>query len=71
MITHIGIVAGEIWSLLEECGDMDLKELMKKIKEQGLDIDKESLLMSLGWLAREGHLLVRKEEGGYAVCLRD
>ncbi len=71
MITQIGIVAGEIWSLLEEYGDMFLTELMERIKEQNLEIKKEVVLMSLGWLAREGHLIVRDDNGGYTICLKD
>ena len=70
MITQIGIIAGEIWSLLEDHGDMPLKELIQKIKSVGLEFDEEMVLMSLGWLAREGHLLVRKEKD-YTICLKD
>ncbi len=71
MITHIGIVAGEIWTLLEEYGDMELKQLLAKIEEQKLNIEKEVVLMTLGWLAREGHLIVRREGDDYTICLKE
>ena len=65
MITEIGIVAGEIWRFLEEKEKVVLEELFKKI-----DKPKELILMSLGWLAREGHVILEKEENTYNVRLR-
>ena len=65
MITEIGIVAGEIWHFLDKEGKTDLFGLC-----QGIDKPEELILMSLGWLAREGHVLVRVEEDGYRVSLK-
>ena len=64
MITKIGIVAGEIWHYLEEHGPCQLSEMASKI-----DKPKDVILMSLGWLAREGHVVVEGEED-YKVSLR-
>ena len=67
MITEIGIVAGEIWHYLDgkngEAGFSDLKK--------GVDRPKNTILMSLGWLAREGYVVL--EETGaedYRITLR-
>jgi len=57
MITEIGIVAGEIWHFLDEHGPVvSLAEIVK-----GIERPRELALMSLGWLAREGHVIVRQE----------
>lgn len=64
MITKIGIVAGEIWHYLEEHGSSQLSDMASKI-----DKPKNVILMSLGWLAREGHVVVEGEED-YKVSLR-
>jgi len=37
---------------------------------EGLDKPKEIILMSLGWLAREGHVQVKLEGEQYKVKLR-
>jgi hypothetical protein len=66
MITEIGIVAGEIWHFLDKEGDVSLSDLFK-----GIDKPKEVILMSLGWLAREGHVVVKEESKDYRVSLRE
>lgn len=65
MITEIGIVAGEIWQFLEKEQKVLLEELFEKI-----DRPKELILMSLGWLAREGHVILKKEKDTYSMRLR-
>jgi hypothetical protein len=65
MITEIGIVAGEIWHFLDRHGEVSLPQLVN-----GVDKPKELTLMSLGWLAREGHVLVRLENDTYIINLR-
>ena len=64
MITEIGIVAGEIWHYLDEHGPSQLCEMTSKINKP-----KNIILMSLGWLAREGHVILEGEED-YKVTLR-
>ena len=66
MITEIGIIAGEIWHFLDTHGRVNLEELIG-----GVGKPKDLLLMSLGWLAREGHVLVESEETGYIISLRE
>ena len=65
MITEIGIVAGEIWHFLDEHGDVDLSLLVK-----GIDKPRDNVLMSLGWLAREGHVILQQIGPNYKVSLR-
>ncbi|NQT46625.1 MAG: winged helix-turn-helix domain-containing protein [Candidatus Omnitrophica bacterium] len=64
MITKIGIVAGEIWHYLEGHGDTSLEALIK-----GVDKPRDVVLMSLGWLAREGHIILEGAPN-YSVSLR-
>ncbi len=65
MITEIGIIAGEIWNFLDKQGEASLEQLIA-----GIDKSRDLTLMSLGWLAREGHVLVREEESVYQISLR-
>ena len=65
MITEIGIVAGDIWHYLDQHGEAVLSELVK-----GTGKSRDNLLMSLGWLAREGHVVVQELKGDYKVYLR-
>lgn len=65
MITEIGIVAGEIWHFLDRQGEVTLTQLIA-----GLDRPREWVLMSLGWLAREGHVLVLAKDTEYIISLR-
>ncbi len=64
MITQIGIAAGDIWHQLDEKGSATLDQLT-----QGIHQPKELLLMSLGWLAREGHVTLGTPESGYRAAL--
>ena len=65
MITEIGIVAGEIWHFLDQHGETSLDNLTK-----GIERSRDTVLMSLGWLAREGHVVVNPVNGGYILNLR-
>ncbi len=65
MITEIGIIAGDIWHYLDEHGKSRVKDII-----QGIDKDKDVALMSLGWLAREGHVLLEGTAPDYDVSLR-
>lgn len=65
MIIEIGIVAGEIWHYLDQKGEVSLNELTKNV-----DRSPENILMSLGWLAREGHVILVKTDNDYRITLR-
>ncbi len=64
MITEIGIVAGEIWHHLDKYGEVNLSKMVKSI-----DKPRDIILMSLGWLAREGHITLGTPESGYTATL--
>ena len=65
MITEIGITAGDIWHYLDGHGKSNLNDIVK-----GIGKTKDVVLMSVGWLAREGHVVVEKEKNDYRVWLR-
>jgi len=65
MITEIGIVAGDIWHFLDDHGEVTLSALLR-----GIGKPRDNVLMSLGWLAREGHVIVQQENNEYRVSLR-
>ena len=65
MITELGIVAGDIWHFLEEHGQSTLTSLVR-----GLDKPRNTILMSLGWLAREGHVKMESQGEDFKIELR-
>ena len=65
MITEIGIVAGEIWHYLDKHGEVLFSQMV-----QGTRQPRDLALMSVGWLAREGHAVVKEEGKDYRVSLR-
>ena len=65
MITEIGIKAGEIWKLLDQKERLELSEIMKQISRS-----KELTLMALGWLCREGHVIIIEKDNKRFIELR-
>ena len=65
MITEIGIVAGEIWHYLDGHGNVAFSDIVR-----GIERRPELALMSLGWLAREGHVVVQQDGKDLRVELR-
>ena len=65
MITEIGIVAGDIWHFLDQHQEVMLSSLVR-----GIDKPRENILMSLGWLAREGHVIVQQVDNDYKISLK-
>lgn len=66
MITEIGIIAGEIWHYLDKYNKVLLDDLVVGIKRP-----KDLVLMSLGWLSREGHVLIDNGNSNYIIWLRE
>jgi hypothetical protein len=65
MITEIGLAAGDIWHYLDE----HQKEATLSDIQKAVDRSRDVILMSLGWLAREGHIIL--ETGAeYKITLR-
>jgi hypothetical protein len=65
MITEIGIVAGEVWQYLEKYKETTLSNIARAINR-----DKDLLLLSLGWLGREGHVSIKKEGDDYKITFQ-
>ncbi|MDD4894422.1 MAG: winged helix-turn-helix domain-containing protein [Candidatus Omnitrophica bacterium] len=65
MITEIGIVAGDIWHFLDEHGEVKLSRLV-----EGIDRPRDITLMSLGWLSREGHVVLQQFADDYTISLK-
>ena len=66
MITEIGITAGDIWHDLDQHREaVSFIQLLSEINRP-----KDLLLMSLGWLAREGHVILNQEGDNYKISLR-
>lgn len=54
MITKIGITAGEIWEYLDlHNREANINEIIEAVKKE-----REIIFMSIGWLAREGHVVL-------------
>ena len=66
MITEIGIVAGEIWHYLENNG----KQAALENVVSNIDKPRDIVLMSIGWLAREGHVVLKGEAPNHEISLR-
>ena len=64
MIIKIGIIAGEILNFLEEAkGSFSVDDIKPKI-----DYSRDLILMSLGWLVREGHIYVQDIDNKHYIC---
>ncbi|MFH1846158.1 MAG: winged helix-turn-helix domain-containing protein [Candidatus Omnitrophota bacterium] len=65
MITRIGITAGAIWEYLEKHEKTSsLETIIEEIQKE-----RDLILMSIGWLAREGHIALDGEAPEYIVRL--
>ncbi len=64
MIEKIGINAGKVWTVLDEAGRQNLKEIKKATK-----LTDKDLYAALGWLAREGKIALEEVEKELFVSL--
>ncbi len=68
MNEEIGSVAGAIWQILRDKGEMTVAALKKSAASKGA---KEPVLdWAIGWLAREEKLVFRKERNTVKISLR-
>lgn len=57
MMPWIGLCAGEVWKYIEKKGgEAKMSSILK-----GVEAPKETILMALGWLARENQIIVGGE----------
>ena len=62
-LEKIGINAGLVWAALEN-GELNVKAVKKVTK-----LTEKDLNLALGWLAREGKISFKEEEGELFVAL--
>ena len=62
----VGETAGAIWQLLDEHGPLATTQIIQEI-----DAPRDQIMQSLGWLAREGKLTIRKQGRRKIVTLLD
>lgn len=66
MQIEIGDAAGVIWQFLDQHGETALNGL-----KQGTKLSDQTLLMGLGWLAREGKLALVRQGRTLRIGLRE
>jgi len=64
MVIRLGIIAGEILTMLEEIEGPVCVEEGESLMQYPNDI----ILMGLGWLVREGHIHVRQKDNKHFIC---
>ena len=65
MIEEIGEIAGEIWNLLYNNGEMSISRVVSRV-----NATQSIAYMGLGWLAREDKLEFIKKSRGVFVRLK-
>lgn len=65
MLDNIGHVAGTIWHYLETNNEATVTKITREIGET-----ERSVLMGVGWLAREGKLDFEKRKQGTYITLK-
>ena len=64
MIIQISIIAGEIWHYLEKDGQVTVTHLAANINKS-----RDKIMMALGWLVREGYVILEKKGLDYKCIL--
>jgi Mn-dependent DtxR family transcriptional regulator len=64
MLTDIGRVAGRVWVILGEKGEINISRLPKILK-----IKTHTAYQAVGWLAREGKIREEEKDGKTFVSL--
>ena len=65
ILETIGETAGLVWSTLSAKGPLSLAALKKQVKAPG-----DSVLMAIGWLAREDKLALQQKGRVQVLCLK-
>ena len=65
MLESIGSVAGVIWHYLEDNNEATITKLTREIGE-----NERTVLMGVGWLAREGKLDFEQRKQGTYITLK-
>jgi len=65
MQAEIGTAAGIIWKALDAQGELSLPQLKNSLKMKAPLFD-----WAVGWLAREGEIIITKDKRTFRVCLK-
>lgn len=65
MIEKFGIDAGKVWTLLDDTGRQNIKDVKKTTK-----LTEKDLYAALGWLAREGKITLEEEGKDIFISLK-
>ncbi len=65
MLENIGSVAGAVWRYLEENSEATVTKLTRELGE-----NERTVLMAIGWLARESKLDFEKRKQGTYITLK-
>ena len=64
--TRIGLIAGKVWRILNEKGELSMFELCREL---GLTF--EEVAVAIGWLARENKISFREKDNMLFVKIDD
>ena len=62
---QVGVTAGKVWHILDECGPQTLAQLKRKMFGSG-----ELVGFALGWLAREDKIDISQDKRSFKVALK-
>ncbi len=65
LIEQIGTTAGKVWHALNQKGEMSVAALKKNLASKDSSVD-----WAIGWLAREGKVIFRREKNVLKVGLK-
>ena len=63
---EIGLNAGHIWQLLSNKGPLTIEQIKKEIH-----LSQNEVMLSIGWLAREGKIYCCENNNGTIISLCD
>lgn len=64
MTEMFGINAGKVWTILDQNGKQNIKDIKKATK-----LTDKKLYAALGWLSREGKIKMEEEEKNIFISL--
>ena len=65
-VAQIGETAGMVWHALDEQGPLSVAKLAK-----ATDAHRDTVLMAIGWLAREDKIEIEETSRGRLISLRE
>jgi hypothetical protein len=64
-VIQIGEAAGTVWHALADNGPLTMAKLIKAVHQP-----RDTVMLALGWLAREGKIVIQDERHKRTVSLR-